>query len=336
MVQTSTFEEIIHLLVYNKLPNTLELQQLKERLITFRQVPESLKTVLKNIPPHTHMMDVLRTGVSYLGCLEPETEQLKVPLIAERLMACTPSMLLYWYSYHHRKGKELTLKSTEDSLAGFFLEQLHQETPSPQHKRSLDETFILYAEHEFNASTFTVRTITSTQSDCYSAVVGGIGALKGNLHGGANESALYLIESLKNVKEAQQRILKYLKEKRLIMGFGHRVYSTLDPRNKWVKKWAEKLSQQHAHQHYFPIAECIEKLMKEKKGLFPNLDFYSALTYHYNDIPTQMFTPLFVFSRLSGWSAHVIEQGQNNKLIRPNSRYTGPSVREYIPLEQRK
>ncbi len=323
LAKHSSFEEVAWLLLRGSLPSREELQMYRQELKDLRYLPTGLKRVLEQVPADADMMDVLRTGGSVLGNLEPEKEGLPKFAIADRLIAIFPSILLYWYKYH-TQGDQINVDTDDDTLAGHFLHLLLGKRPDEEHRRCLDVSLILYAEHEFNASTFTVRTIASTLSDFYSAIIGGIGALRGSLHGGANERAFELISSYNSPAHAEKDILKKLEDKDLIMGFGHRVYTTKDPRSPIIKEWAQKLGRKVGDQHIVPIAETIEEVMWKEKTLFPNLDFYSAAAYHFCGIPTPMFTPLFVMSRVTGWSAHLLEQRENNKLIRPLSHYTGP------------
>lgn len=327
----ATFEEVAWLLTRGSAPTKQELERYKQKLKSLRDLPPILKGVLEEIPGSSNMMDVMRTGCSVLGNLEPETAHHDQIAIADRLIACFSSILLYWYKFHQTRQRP-SLETHEDSIAGHILHLILGRTPDEFHRRCIDVSLILYAEHEFNASTFTVRTIASTLPDFYSAICGGIGALRGPLHGGANEFAMELISSFQTPEEAEAGVKKMLAEKKLIMGFGHRVYTTSDPRSAIIKSWAKKLATEPEQAHLFAIAERIEKVMWDEKHLFPNLDFYSALAYHFCGIPTHMFTPLFVMSRISGWSAHLIEQRSNNKLIRPISNYTGPEARAWKPL----
>lgn len=327
LAQYSTFEEVAWLLLRGSLPSKNELQDYKRALRKQRSLPEQLLKALELIPKTSPMMDVLRTGCSFLGNIEPEdpSQLLKGP---DRLIAAAPSILFYWYHFHQHQ-KRISLETQEDTLAGHILALLHQKPSEEIYRKCLDASLILYAEHEFNASTFTVRTIASTLSDYYSAICGGIGALKGPLHGGANEFALNLIQQFENPADAEKGVLQMLAEKKLIMGFGHRVYTVSDPRNPIIKAWAQRLSEKAAKLDLYKIGERIEKVMWDEKKLFPNLDFYSSLAYHFCGFPTPMFTPLFVFSRLSGWSAHFVEQRTHNKLIRPLSNYIGPEKQPF-------
>lgn len=330
----ATFEEVAWLLLRGELPTREELAAYQVRLQKKRMLPTALKTILENIPASANMMDVLRTGCSALGTIEPETAEKDHFAIADKLLASLPSMLLYWMHFH-RSGKSHNSDLNDPSQAGYILENVLGKPPVESHRRCLDVSLILYAEHEFNASTFTVRTIASTLPDFYSAICGGIGALRGPLHGGANEWAMALLERFSSPNEVEKEIRQMLANKQLIMGFGHRVYTTSDPRSAIIKKWAERLSHDHNDGQLFAIAERVEEVMWKEKRLFPNLDFYSALAYHFCGIPTEMFTPLFVMARISGWSAHLLEQRANNKLIRPVSNYIGPKKRSWEPFEKR-
>ncbi len=331
----ASFEEVAWLLIHGELPDANELNHYRATLIKNRTLPFALQQLLEHIPAHAHPMDVLRTGCSMLGTLEPETATHDQITIADRLVACFPSMLLYWYQFH-RTGKRIETDSKEETVAGYFLHLLTgKENPNAEWRRALDVSLILYAEHEFNASTFAARITASTQSDFYSAIVSGIGTLRGTLHGGANEEAMALIMQFKTPELAAKGVLTMLENKEKIMGFGHRVYKIADPRSEIIKPWSEKLSKTATDGYLFAISECIEKILWESKHLFPNLDFYSATTYHFCGIPTELFTPLFVISRVTGWSAHIFEQRRDNRLIRPDATYRGPAPRPFLPLAQR-
>jgi 2-methylcitrate synthase len=331
----STFEEVAYLLTYGQLPTKEELNSYIDRLIKLRRIPNELKTTLENIPSSTHPMDVLRTGVSMLGTLECESDKYTGEQISDRLVACMPSILMYWYNFHKDGTKIETWNTEERTIAGYFLHLLHGKKPDEDFRRCVDVSLILYAEHEFNASTFAARVTASTQSDFYSAIVSAIGTLRGPLHGGANEEAMRLIEQFKSRDQAEAAIRQMLAKKEKIMGFGHRVYTTCDPRSEIIESWSEKLSANAHDGHMHDVAERIEKVMWDEKKLFPNLDFYSANAYHFCGIPTPLFTPIFVMSRITGWCAHVLEQRANNRLIRPEAKYIGPEPREYVAIKDR-
>jgi 2-methylcitrate synthase len=293
-----------------------------------------LRAILEQLPGSTHPMDVLRTGCSALAAFEPEGTGRSQLDIADRLLACSASMLLYWHHYHS-SGTAIDTESGNDSVAGHFLRLLHGRHPSELHERAMDVSLILYAEHEFNASTFAARVTASTLSDFYSAVTTGIGTLRGHLHGGANEAAMELIEGFGSPDEAEKGILQMLAQRKLIMGFGHRVYTVSDPRSDIIKRWSAALSDAAGDRKLYKISERIEQVMLREKKLFANLDFYSASAYRLMGIPTLLFTPVFVISRISGWSAHVIEQRASNRLIRPGADYTGPEPKQWLPVDQR-
>jgi len=335
LAEKATFEEVAYLLLYGHLPGLGELEAFSTRLLTRRCLPPGLKTVLEQLPAAAHPMDVLRTGCSALGALEPESGDNGQYQVAERLLASFPSMLLYWYHYH-TCGERISTKSAEQSLAGHFLHLLHGQPPSDLQRRAMDSSLILYAEHEFNASTFSARVTTSTLSDFYSAVTSAIGTLRGPLHGGANEEAMRLISRYATPEEAETAVRAMLTAGEKIMGFGHRVYKKqLDPRSPIIQKWSQRLAEASGDTTFYRVSERIERLVREEKGLYPNLDFYSASAYHQCGIPTAMFTPVFVFARIAGWSAHIIEQRSANRIFRPVAEYTGPEARAYVPLEQR-
>jgi 2-methylcitrate synthase len=334
LAEQAAFEEVAYLLLYGRLPNGGELEAFRTRLITKRCLPPGLKSVLEQLPASAHPMDVLRTGCSALGAMEPETPDNDQLRVAERLIASFPSMLLYWHHYHSC-GERISTKSAEQSLAGHFLHLLHGAPPPELQRRAMDASLILYAEHEFNASTFSARVTASTLPDFYAAVTSAIGTLRGPLHGGANEEAMRLIERFATPEEAEQGLMGMLAAKEKIMGFGHRVYKEADPRSAVIKGWSARLSEAASDMRLYRVSERIEQVMTREKRLFPNLDFYSASAYHLCGIPTPMFTPVFVFARIAGWSAHIIEQRGANRLFRPIAEYTGPEPRLFVPIEQR-
>ncbi len=334
LASQAEFEEVAYLLIHEVLPDRTSLSDYRDKLQQRRGLPPPMQEILERLPAESHPMDVLRTACSVLGCLEPESEDHSAREIADRLLACFPSMLLYWYHYHTH-GQRIETRSGETTLAGHFLHLLHGKPPDPLQRQALDAALILYAEHEFNASTYAARITTSTLADIYSAITSAIGTLRGPLHGGANEAAMGLIARYTDAEAAEAGILSALAEKQLIMGFGHRVYRHGDPRSPIIKEWSQRLAEASDERHLYAISERIEAVMQREKRLFPNLDFYSATTFHYCGIPWQLFTPLFVIARTSGWAAHIIEQRADNKLIRPLAHYDGPAPRRYLPIESR-
>ncbi|EGR0246674.1 2-methylcitrate synthase [Vibrio parahaemolyticus] len=335
LANNAQFEEVAHLLLHGHLPNQQELDAYKTHLLSLRGLPTELKQALELIPASAHPMDVMRTGCSVLGNLEQEMsfdEQLQA---TERMLALFPAIICYWYRFSHDGVRIDTEDQTEDCIGGYFLRLLTDKEPSALHKQVMHCSLILYAEHEFNASTFAARVCASTLSDIHSCITAAIGTLRGPLHGGANEAAMEMIEDWQTPDEAEANIMQMLANKDKIMGFGHAIYRESDPRNALIKRWSEELSKHVGDTHLYAVSERVESVMKREKGLFCNADFFHASAYHFMDIPTKLFTPIFVMSRLTGWAAHVYEQRANNRIIRPSADYTGPDHQEWVPIENR-
>ncbi|EOV6286355.1 2-methylcitrate synthase [Vibrio parahaemolyticus] len=335
LANNAQFEEVAHLLLRGHLPNQQELDAYKTHLLSLRGLPTELKQALELIPASSHPMDVMRTGCSVLGNLEQEMsfdEQLQA---TERMLALFPAIICYWYRFSHDGVRIDTEDQTEDCIGGYFLRLLTDKEPSALHKQVMHCSLILYAEHEFNASTFAARVCASTLSDIHSCITAAIGTLRGPLHGGANEAAMEMIEDWQTPDEAEANIMQMLANKDKIMGFGHAIYRESDPRNALIKRWSEELSKHVGDTHLYAVSERVESVMKREKGLFCNADFFHASAYHFMDIPTKLFTPIFVMSRLTGWAAHVYEQRANNRIIRPSADYTGPDHQEWVPIENR-
>ncbi len=335
LANNAQFEEVAHLLLRGHLPDQQELDAYKTHLLSLRGLPTELKQALELIPASAHPMDVMRTGCSVLGNLEQEMsfdEQLQA---TERMLALFPAIICYWYRFSHDGVRIDTEDQTEDCIGGYFLRLLTDKEPSALHKQVMHCSLILYAEHEFNASTFAARVCASTLSDIHSCITAAIGTLRGPLHGGANEAAMEMIEDWQTPDEAEANIMQMLANKDKIMGFGHAIYRESDPRNALIKRWSEELSKHVGDTHLYAVSERVESVMKREKGLFCNADFFHASAYHFMDIPTKLFTPIFVMSRLTGWAAHVYEQRANNRIIRPSADYTGPDHQEWVPIESR-
>lgn len=334
LAEGATFEEVARLILYGELPNQAELDAYRAKLKGLRGLPEALREVLERIPASSHPMDVMRTGCSMLGNLEPEGDFSREHEVADRLLGALPSIINYWYRFSH-DGVRIETETDADSIAGHFLTMLLGSAPNELHQRVMDVSLILYAEHEFNASTFTARVCASTLSDMHSCVTGAIGSLRGPLHGGANEAAMELIEQFDSANAAIEGLKGMLERKEKIMGFGHAIYSTSDPRNGIIKQWAEKLAGEVGDSVLYPVSVAVESTMWEEKKLFANADFFHASAYHFMGIPTKLFTPIFVCSRVSGWTAHVMEQRRNNRIIRPSADYIGPEPRSFVAIADR-
>ena len=335
LADNAQFEEVAYLLLRGKLPNQAELDAYKAKLKSLRTLPDALKLVLEQIPKDAHPMDVMRTGCSMLGNLETEQDFSEQDDKIDRMLATFPAIITYWYRFAHEGVRIDTANTESDSIGGVFLELLHGKKPSELHEQVMNVSLILYAEHEFNASTFTARVCASTLSDIHSCVTGAIGSLRGPLHGGANEAAMELIQKFQTPEEAEAGLMGMLERKEKIMGFGHAIYSESDPRNAIIKKWSEKLAKEVDDTVLYPVSVRCEEVMWREKKLFCNADFFHASAYHFMGIPTELFTPIFVMSRVSGWTAHVKEQRANNRIIRPSAEYTGPEHQDWLPIGER-
>ncbi|MEL6949685.1 MAG: 2-methylcitrate synthase [Pseudomonadota bacterium] len=334
LAERSTFEEVAWLLFKGELPTQSQLDGYRQSLAGKRALPPALREVLERIPADAHPMDVMRTGVSMLGNLETEADFSEQQAAADRILAALPGIITYWYRFSH-DGVRIDTDTNDANIASQFLTLLHDKPASDLHKRVMDVSLILYAEHEFNASTFTARVCASTLSDMHSCITGAIGSLRGPLHGGANEAAMDLIDTFDSVNAAVSGIKGMLERKEKIMGFGHAVYRESDPRNALIKRWSRELADEAGDTVIYPVSEAIETLMWDEKKLFPNADFFHASAYRFMGIPTKLFTPIFVISRLTGWAAHVMEQRENNRIIRPSADYIGPDARSYVAIDQR-
>ena len=334
LAENTTFEEVAHLLLHGKLPNTLELNNYVKKLKSLRGLNPELRNALENIPKTSHPMDVLRTGCSVLGNLEQEADFLNQSDHADRMLSAFPSIINYWYHFTHH-GKRIDTETNDDTIGGHFLHLLHGKKPSQLHEKVMGISLILYAEHEFNASTFAARVCASTLSDIHSAVTSAIGTLRGPLHGGANEAASAMLAKWDEPDVAEAELLEMITKKQLVMGFGHAVYTESDPRNKVIKQWSKKLSMEVNDKHLYAVSERIEAVMRREKNLLANADFYHASVYEFMKIPTKLFTPIFVLARVTGWCAHIFEQRSNNRIIRPNADYVGPELQKVIPIVAR-
>ena len=334
LAEQSTFNEVAHMILKGELPTRPELDAYQSRLMGMRDLPQAMCEVLERIPHGAHPMEVMRTGCSFLGNIEPEGDFSNQQDVADRLLALFPAIIAYWYRYSH-DGVRVSTATGEDGIGAHFLHMLHGKAPDALASRVLDVSLILYAEHEFNASTFTARVCASTMSDLHSCISAAIGSLRGPLHGGANEAAMDMLEQYSSTEEAEADVLRKLAAKELIMGFGHAVYKKRDPRNAIIREWSRQLAEQASDEVLFPVSVTVERVMKEQKSMFANTDFFHASAYHFMGIPTKLFTPLFAMSRITGWAAHCFEQRANNRIIRPAADYTGPAARSYVPIDAR-